>query len=299
MDASNQVATRSVEPVVDIQSVPSRRDTSRTLTVTAVFHLSEEGRKASLLDGGNGRAVQQVTVAVPTTRFHLVSVDAEGTARLKLQPRYFMDTDQNVLRSDGPPTYDSPPSTDDLLRDAARNHQLERAYYVEQAEKKSKRRDEQFEIYQKLAEDLLADPNMRALEHPKPTPRQCYLQRGRRRLLFDAKVGHGLVRQVPPEAYRLPSRVDAFATGGCERLADSRPLLRHVVQRNLRLVHRVSALGESRAVRNRTVLQPTVQVDPRYPRNAAGEVDWDGFGVTSVPGSSPDNPDADRIVIIR
>jgi len=202
MDASSQASGRSLEPVVDIESAVPRRDSGRTLTVTAVYHLSEEGRKASLLDGGDGRAVQDVMVAVPTNRFHLVSVDADGAARLKLQPRYFLDEDQNVRRSDGPPVYDVPPSPEDLLRDAARNHQLERAYNVEQAEKKSKRRDEQFELHEKLAEQFLTDPTMRALEHPKPTPRQCYLQRGRRQILFDARIGHGLARQVPPEAYR-------------------------------------------------------------------------------------------------
>jgi hypothetical protein len=202
MDASSQAIGHSPESVVDIDSVVPRRDTGRTLTVTAVYQLSEEGRKASLLDGGDGRAVQEVKMSVPTNRFHLVSVDADGAARLKLQPRYFLDAEQNVRRSDGPPVYDVPPSPEDLLRDAARNHQLERAYNVEQAEKKSKRRDEAFEIHQKLAEAFLADPTMRALEHPKPTQRQCYVQRGRRQILFDARMGHGLARQVPPEAYR-------------------------------------------------------------------------------------------------
>jgi hypothetical protein len=202
MDASSQASGRALEPVVDLESVVPRRDSGRTLTVTAVYHLSEEGRKASLLDGGDGRAVQEVKVAVPTNRFHLVSVDADGAARLKLQPRYVLDEDQNVRRSEGPPVYDVPPSSEDLLRDAARNHQLERAYNVEQTEKKSKRRDEQFELHEKLAEQFLTDPTMRALEHPKPTHRQCYLQRGRRQILFDARIGHGLARQVPPEAYR-------------------------------------------------------------------------------------------------
>jgi hypothetical protein len=77
MDASSQASGRSLEPVVDIESVVARRDSGRTLTVTAVYHLSEEGRKASLLDGGDGRAVQEIKVAVPTNRFHLVSVDAD------------------------------------------------------------------------------------------------------------------------------------------------------------------------------------------------------------------------------
>jgi len=96
MDASSQASGRTLEPVVDIESVVTRRDSGRTLSVTAVYHLSEEGRKASLLDGGDGRAVQDIKVAVPTNRFHLVSVDADGAARLKLQPRYFLDEDQNV-----------------------------------------------------------------------------------------------------------------------------------------------------------------------------------------------------------
>jgi hypothetical protein len=202
MEASGHVTGRSLESVGDVDAAPHRRDTGRTLSVTAVYHLSEEGRKASLLEGGDGRAVQQVKLSVPTNRFHLVSVSSDGVATLRLQPRYFLDADQNVRRSDGPPVYDVPPAPEDLLRDAARNHQLERAYIVEQAEQKAKRRDEQFETHVTLAEQFFADPTMRALEHPKPTPRKCYLQRGRRQILFDAKVGHGLARQVPPEAYR-------------------------------------------------------------------------------------------------
>ena len=202
MEASGHVTGRSLESVVDIDAAPHRRDTGRALSVTAVYHLSEEGRKASLLDGGDGRAVQNVKLSMPTNRFHLVSVSSDGVATLRLQPRYFLDAEQNVRRSDGPPVYDVPPAPDELLRDAARNHQLERAYNVEQAEQKAKRRDEQFETHVTLAEQFFADPTMRALEHPKPTPRKCYFQRGRRQILVDAKIGHGLARQVPPEAYR-------------------------------------------------------------------------------------------------
>ena len=46
--------------------------------MTADYRLSEAGRKASLLSGGNGRAEQRVKVAVPLTRLHLVHVDANG-----------------------------------------------------------------------------------------------------------------------------------------------------------------------------------------------------------------------------
>src|SRR5262249_40798620 len=83
---------------------------ARLLTVTATYVLSEDGRKASLLAGGNGRAVQELSVDVPGNRLHLVSVDDDGVARLKLRPRYDRDGEQRVVRLDSPPTYDRPPS---------------------------------------------------------------------------------------------------------------------------------------------------------------------------------------------
>ena len=78
MDAIAHAATRRLDsslhavatptPVIPVESV-------RTLSVTADYRLSEIGRKASLLNGGNGRAEQRVKVAVPLTRLHLVHVD--------------------------------------------------------------------------------------------------------------------------------------------------------------------------------------------------------------------------------
>ncbi len=64
----------------------------RTLAVTAIYCLSEQGRKLSLLSGGDGRAVQQLAVHVPPNRLHLVSVDADGVARLRLRPHYATTT---------------------------------------------------------------------------------------------------------------------------------------------------------------------------------------------------------------
>src|SRR5438552_11963445 len=93
-------------------------DANRTLAVTATYLLSEEGRKASLLAGGDGRAVQELTVQVPTNRLHLVSVDANGVARLKLRPRYEMDGEQRVVRIDAAPIYEAPPDIEDLFREA-------------------------------------------------------------------------------------------------------------------------------------------------------------------------------------
>ena len=70
-----------------VRLVPS----AQSLTVSAIYHLSETGRKASLLAGGDGRGLQRLSVQVPTTRLHLVAVDVNGVARLKLQPRFELD----------------------------------------------------------------------------------------------------------------------------------------------------------------------------------------------------------------
>jgi hypothetical protein len=203
METIRQRSAQAIETVRDENIAPRPHERAgRTLTVSARYHLSEEGRKASLLAGGDGRAVQEMTVQVPTNRFHLVSVDDDGRARLKLQPRFYLDAEQNVVRHDGPPMYDVPPSLDDLLKEAARNHQLERAYHVDRAESRRKRQDAVFESREQLAERFLADPALRAHEHPKPTPRRCYLTHRHRTIAFDAKTDRGMARQVPPEAYR-------------------------------------------------------------------------------------------------
>jgi hypothetical protein len=200
MEAS-QVAT-SFESVPQLEPGARRDRTTQTLMVTATYRLSEEGRKASLLAGGDGRELQHITLAVPTNRIHLVSVDAEGHARLKLHPRYYLNADQHVVRDDAPPRFDALPTVDDLLKEAARNHQLERAHNIERAEAKRKKQDSRFTIHQQIAEDFLADSTRRAHEHPRPTPRQCYVTARNRVVLFDAKRDHGVARQVPPEAYR-------------------------------------------------------------------------------------------------
>ena len=77
------------------QGEPSRVEES-----DETYLLSEEGRKASLLDGGDGKAVQQLSLQVPANRLHLVSVDANGVARLKLRPRYQLDGDHGIARID-------------------------------------------------------------------------------------------------------------------------------------------------------------------------------------------------------
>ena len=201
MEAVRQFPSDIVEPPIASEAL-GRRERAQTLTVTATYRLSEEGRKASLLAGGDGRGVQEITLPVPTNRIHLVNVDEEGCARLKLRPRYHLNGNQQVVRDDAPPMFDALPTADDLLKEAARNHQLERAYRLERAEAQRKRQDRRFEVHQQIAQDFLADPTRRAHEHPRPTPRKCYLTARTRVVLFDARTDQGVAREVPPEAYR-------------------------------------------------------------------------------------------------
>src|SRR3954463_6371628 len=103
-------------------------EAARTLAVTANYLLTEDGRKASLLAGGDGRSLQQITLQVPANRLHLVSVDKQGVARLKLRPRFEMDT-TGIVRIDTAPLYAVPPTVDELYRGAAKSHELEAAYF--------------------------------------------------------------------------------------------------------------------------------------------------------------------------
>lgn len=185
---------------VSMASTPSA-DAARTLTATASYLLSEDGRKASLLSGGDGRSVQQIELQVPSNRLHLVSVDRQGVARLKLRPRYEMDA-SGIVRNDTAPMYDAPPTVDELYRAAAKNHELETAYHVQRTTVRVKRADDDRARRQSVAEAFLADKAVRAASHPPPTPKTCYVITERGGVLFDVSVDQGLAKDVPPEAHR-------------------------------------------------------------------------------------------------
>jgi hypothetical protein len=199
--------------VTDASPTPGpASEPARFVTVTAVYQLSEAGRKALLLAGGDGRALQQPTIQVPPNRLHLVSVDAQGVARLKLRPRFEMDVNQHVVRADTHPTYDAPPTLEDLFRDAARNHELERVYQAERTVTRARKRETERERRAAIAQAFLADKAQRALATPPvPTPtRCCLLVPGQGRVVFDVRKDEGVAREVPPEAFRR-FRVDEQA----------------------------------------------------------------------------------------
>jgi len=203
MESVAAFTPRRQESLVSVLPAPPGADTATALAVTVTYLLSEEGRKASLLAGGDGRARQDLTVHVPAHRLHLVTVDLEGVARLKLRPRYEqLDGEPRVRRIDEPPTYDTPPAIEDLFRDAARNHQLERAYETQRRAEKERRRDAGRERREQVAQAFLADHTQRALVHPAPTPKRCYIGTQTGRILFDVSTDVGGARDIPPEAHR-------------------------------------------------------------------------------------------------
>ncbi len=157
-------------------------DSTRTLKVTADYRLSEAGRKASLLSGGNGHAEQRVKVAVPLTRLHLVHVDNHGVARLKLRPQFKLNAEQRIVKTTFAPVYDHPPTLDELFQDAARNHELERTYHAQRTTAQAARRDTLQDWRNQVALEFLArsEPAGRRLSrsveaslpgHDRPRPR--------------------------------------------------------------------------------------------------------------------------------
>jgi hypothetical protein len=175
---------------------------AQSLTATANYRLSDAGRKASLLIGGDGREHQELAIEIPITRLHLVHVDPNGMAQLKLRPRYDMDANQRILRIDAPPAYDVPPTIEGLFQDAARNHELESLYFAHRTAARANRQETEEEWRRRVAQEFLADQSQRAMTSPAPTSRHCVIRTERGRVEFDAKRDRGVVRHVPLEAFR-------------------------------------------------------------------------------------------------
>lgn len=205
MDAALQPTTRRLDSplhAVPPPPTPPSTEGARTLTVAADYRLSQAGQKAALLTGDDGRAEQHVTLAVPATRLHLVRVTARGMAHLKLRPQFRLNAEQRIVRVNARPVYDHPPTLDELLQDAARNHELEHAFYGQQATTNTGRREAHLQWLEETAQEFLADPTRRAILHPAPTARQCAIQTTKGLVHFDVHRNAGVARQVPPDALR-------------------------------------------------------------------------------------------------
>jgi hypothetical protein len=199
MDTVTRFEPRRVDPAESANALPDPR---QRLAVTVTYLLSEEGRKASLLAGGNGRALQELTIQVPANRLHLVAVDANGRAHLKLRPRFELNAEQRVVKIDALPAYDVPPSVDDLFHEAGRNHQLAHAFHAERSAARRAQQEADQQRREEVAGSFLADATQRAMRRPSPSPQRCFVDTPEGRVLFDLRQDHGTARLVPPEAYR-------------------------------------------------------------------------------------------------
>jgi hypothetical protein len=139
---------------------------------------------------------------VPANRLHLVTVDANGRAHLKLRPRFELNSEQRVVKIDALAAYDVPPTVDDLFRDAGRNHQLEHAFHAERSAARRAQREADQQRREEVAGSFLADATQRAMRRPSPSPQRCFVDTPDGRLLFDVRQDHGSARLVPPEAFR-------------------------------------------------------------------------------------------------
>src|SRR5712691_10868328 len=86
-DHAMEMAAGFVASDLETLREPPTPAVDRMVTVIATYQLSENGRKALLVAGGDGRGMQKVTMDVPASRLHLVTVDHDGVARLKLRPQ--------------------------------------------------------------------------------------------------------------------------------------------------------------------------------------------------------------------
>src|SRR5262249_57872468 len=107
---------------------------------------------------------------LPATRLHLVKVEPNGVARLKLRPQFRLSSEQRIVRIDARPVYDHPPTIDELLQDAARNHELERGFYGQQTTRHVTRDEAYREWLGETARALPRAPPRPADVLPTPTP---------------------------------------------------------------------------------------------------------------------------------
>ena len=89
---------------------------------------------------------------------------------------------ERVVRIDAAPVYDAPPTIEDLYRAAAKNHELERAYYAERvaAAIEAAAMTERELRESDRRRRFLADKEQRAVAHPPPSPKQLLRRDGAR-----------------------------------------------------------------------------------------------------------------------
>ena len=201
MDATAHAATRRrIRRCTLILRPPSRR--RATLTVTADYRLSEAGRKASLLNGGNGRAEQRLKLAVPRhatasgARRRERHRAAEAASAVQAERRAAHRPDQARARLRSPAD-----ARRTLPGCGAQSRTRARVSRAADDEPGRQARDER-RVAEQVALAFLGDPSPRAVVYPAPTPRRCQIMtdRGRRALRRaprHRRCSAGAARSVP------------------------------------------------------------------------------------------------------
>ncbi len=168
--------------------------TPPTISVTATILLSPNGRRASLLAGGDGRRLQRRTVQISAQDIELVRVNRRGEATLMLTPQIVATPDGQLRRTRQVPEYDTVPSEEQVLADARALGALRQAYDAQ-------RDAARMATKEAFAQQFLQDPSLRALAHPPPTALRCVCRADRGLLIFHT-TDAGAAALVPVEAHR-------------------------------------------------------------------------------------------------
>jgi hypothetical protein len=119
-----------------------------------------------------------------------------------LSPRFEVDEGQRVRRLDEPPPYDAPPTIEQLSKEAARNHELERACQAERTTWRAKRRDAEREWAQRGCRGVPGRFRAARDGASVAVATRCVSVTSRGRLQFDAHDAEVPARDVPAEAHR-------------------------------------------------------------------------------------------------
>lgn len=135
---------------------------------TVFYKLTEQGRRASLLAGGDGKAQQTLKLTVTPEHLHLFDVDANGTvsATVHAPCRNIISDTWDTAEYDAP--LDAVKALADLKRDREHEREKERKHTEENArivaeekaarEAAAKRKAEKQAIYDAVVSEFLRDP---------------------------------------------------------------------------------------------------------------------------------------------
>ena len=153
-------------------------EAARTLSATASYLLSEDGRKASLLVGRRrpiaaaDHAAGPVEPPAPRIRRSAGRRAAQAPAALRAGRR----TRSSASTPRRPTTRRRPSRSCTAPRHRTMNWSA--AYDAQRTALRTKRADDDRSRRQNVADAFMADKGMRAAAHPPPTPKTCYVTTG-------------------------------------------------------------------------------------------------------------------------